>query len=69
MENEKTFEVTGTFLEKKQEKKFAKKVKAVNEKYAVEKILAGIGSKHRSKRRHIKISQVKEVKENAEKDW
>ena len=60
----KTFEITGEFLEKKQAKKFSKQVGAQNENTAREKLLAEFGSKHGLKRRHVKISTVKEVSEN-----
>ncbi|HZX34143.1 MAG TPA: 50S ribosomal protein L18Ae [archaeon] len=57
---EKIFSVAGTF-EKKGEKKFSKEVSAANEKFAVEKVLSSMGSKHRLKRDRIKISAVKEA--------
>lgn len=55
------FEVTGTYLEAKNMKKFTKRVDAFNEKYAMEKIMSLIGSKHKTKRKNIKITEVKKV--------
>lgn len=65
---EKLFEVSGRFLEKKREKKFSKRVFAVTEKFAREKVLAIFGSKQKIKRRHIWINETKEVKEDEGKE-
>lgn len=62
MREAKQFEVKGTFKEKKQEKKFSKKVTAENQKHAIEKTMSLFGSKNRIKRRNIAITEVKEAK-------
>lgn len=67
MRKEKIFEVTGSFAEKGQRKKFAKRVRAFNERFAAEKILSLFGSKHAVKRRNISINEIKEVKADGEK--
>ncbi len=43
--------------------KFSKEVSANNEKNALEKVYADLGSKHKVKRRFIKIEEVKELGE------
>ncbi len=62
MENEKykKFEIKGTFTEKNTEKKFTKTVNALNENTAKHKLFADFGSKHRLKKRQIKIDAIKE---------
>jgi ribosomal protein L20A (L18A) len=59
----KFFEVKGEFSERGKKKKFTKKVKAESHKFAAEKIMCLMGSKHRIKRRHIALSEVKEMGE------
>jgi large subunit ribosomal protein LX len=59
---EKIFLVHGHFSKQGFEKKFEKKVKAVNEKQAMERILSQFGSKNKIKRRDILIEEVKEEK-------
>ena len=59
---EKVFEVTGKFIEKGNEKKFSKTVKALNENNAAERVMCLFGSKHKVKRRHVFIEELKEVK-------
>lgn len=58
----KEFEVKGKYLEKENKKKFSKKIKSLSEKTAKEKTYALIGSKHKVKRRHIEIEEIKEAK-------
>ena len=60
---EKTFMVTGTYVEKKGEKKFAKEIGAQNENFAKEKVLSQVGSKHKVRRNAIKIRSITEKKE------
>ncbi|MFH1240646.1 MAG: 50S ribosomal protein L18Ae [Candidatus Diapherotrites archaeon] len=55
------FEVTGTYLEAKTMKKFTKRVEAFNEKHAMERIMSLIGSKHKTKRKDIKITEAKKA--------
>jgi len=57
----KTFDVTGSFIERGEEKKFRKTVNAFNSNNATEKTLSLFGSKHRIKRNAIAINEVKEV--------
>ena len=68
MADEKIFEVTGKFGKSGNERKFAKRVKAVSGNFAAEKVLALFGSKHRLKRRNIFINEIKEVGEDAGKE-
>ena len=49
------------------EKPFTKRIGAVNEKFAREKILSIFGSRHRLKRRMVKIESVAEAKEKAKR--
>lgn len=60
---DKTYKATGTYKDKGTTKKFMKEVTAVNENYAKEKILAGLGSKHKVTRYAIKIETFEETKE------
>ncbi len=57
----KNFDVTGSFIEKGVQKKFAKTVNALNSNNAAEKTLSLFGSKHRIKRKAIAINEVKEA--------
>ena len=61
MAGDKNFEVTGTYLEAKNIKKFTKNVEAFNEKHAMEKTMSLIGSKHKTKRKNIKITEAKKA--------
>lgn len=53
------FEVNGLLTLKGETKNFSKKVKALNEKNAVERVLTLFGSKNRVKRRKILVKEVK----------
>ena len=57
----KVFRVTGKINKPKLKTAFAKEVVVDKPEHAVEKVYAEIGSKHRVKRFHIKISGVEEV--------
>jgi large subunit ribosomal protein LX len=61
MNKVKVFRVTGEINKPKLVTSFAKEVMADKPEHAVEKVYAEIGSKHRVKRFHIKISGVEEV--------
>jgi large subunit ribosomal protein LX len=61
MNKVKVFRVTGEINKPKLATSFAKEVMADKPEHAVEKVYAEIGSKHRVKRFHIKISGVEEV--------
>lgn len=56
------FEVKGSFLMGEDWMPYTKVVEAPNEKQAGERTLATIGSKHKLKRRYIKVDGVKPVK-------
>lgn len=57
----KAFKVTGEIDKPRLTTPFVKEVLADKSEHAVEKIYSEIGSKHRVKRCHIKISDVKEI--------
>jgi large subunit ribosomal protein LX len=57
----KAFKVTGEISKPKLRTPFVKEVLADKSEHAVEKVYAEIGSKHRVKRCHIKISDVQEI--------
>lgn len=59
----KKFEVTGTFIENHAEKKFTKEISAENQNRAMDKALSMLGSAHKVKRNHIKVTETKEIKE------
>jgi large subunit ribosomal protein LX len=61
MSEMKVFRVTGEISKPNLMTSFAKEVVAAKPEHAVEKVYAEIGSKHRVKRFHIKISGVEEV--------
>ncbi len=55
------FGIKGTFRERGEDKKFTKKISAVNEGFAKEKLYCAIGSEHNVKRRFIKIEGIEKV--------
>jgi large subunit ribosomal protein LX len=57
----KVFRVTGEISKPNLQTSFSKEVVAAKPEHAIEKVYAEIGSKHRVKRFHIKISNVEEV--------
>jgi large subunit ribosomal protein LX len=57
----KVFRVTGKISKPNLQTSFSKEVIAAKPEHAIEKVYAEIGSKHRVKRFHIKISNVEEV--------
>ncbi|RLG61029.1 50S ribosomal protein L18a [Candidatus Geothermarchaeota archaeon] len=48
--------------------KFGILVRAVKPEHAIEKVLSDLGSRHKLKRRHIKIESIREVKLEEVKD-
>jgi len=58
----KMFEVSGKFIQKGNERKFAKKIEAQTEFAAAEKTMALFGSNYKIKRRHVFIEELKEAK-------
>jgi len=57
----KAFKVTGEIDKPRLKTPFARELLADKSEHAVEKVYAEIGSRHRVKRCHIKILDVKEV--------
>jgi large subunit ribosomal protein LX len=57
----KVFRVIGEISKPNLQTSFSKEVIAAKPEHAIEKVYAEIGSKHRVKRFHIKISNVEEV--------
>ena len=55
---QRTFVVKGTFIERKETKKFGKEVTAHNEGFAREKVLSDLGSRHKLRRSAVKIDSV-----------
>lgn len=61
MSEVKVFRVTGEIRKPNLKTRFRKEVIAVKPEHAVEKVYTELGSKHRVKRFHIKISNVEEI--------
>jgi large subunit ribosomal protein LX len=57
----KVFRVTGEILKPNLKTAFKKEILAAKAEHAVEKVYAELGSKHRVKRFHIRITSVEEV--------
>jgi len=57
----KAFKVTGEINKPRLATSFVRELLADKSEHAVEKVYAEIGSRHRVKRCHIKISSVKEI--------
>ena len=57
----KVFKVTGEINKPKLKTPFTKELLAEKSEHAVEKVYSEIGSKHRVKRCHMKISKVEEI--------
>lgn len=57
----KVFKVTGEILKPNLKTPFRKEIVAAKSEHAVEKVYAELGSKHRVKRFHIKITSVEEI--------
>jgi large subunit ribosomal protein LX len=58
----KAFRIKGELLMGRTYQPFTKEVAAESEEEAVEKVLSLLGSKHRTKRRDIKIQRVEELR-------
>jgi large subunit ribosomal protein LX len=58
----KAFKVTGQINKPNLTTPFAKEVLADKSEHAVEKVYSELGSRHRVKRHHIKITNVEEIK-------
>jgi len=61
MKTLKVFRVTGEILKPNLKTSFRKEIMAEKPEHATEKVYAELGSKHRVKRFHIKITGVEEV--------
>jgi large subunit ribosomal protein LX len=61
MSRVKVFRVTGEIRKPNLKTSFRKEVMAVKPEHAVEKVYCELGSKHRVKRFHIKITSVEEI--------
>lgn len=59
MDGEKEYEIIGEYKINKQNKKYTKNIKAINENMAKEKIYTEIGAKQKIKRRDITIKEIK----------
>ncbi len=64
----KAYRVKGEFLMKNVWQPFSKEVVGENEEAAKEKILSIIGSRHKVKRRFIKIAEIKELQKDEIED-
>jgi large subunit ribosomal protein LX len=61
MGNVKIFKIIGEIQKPNWKTSFKKEVLAVKPEHAIEKVYAELGSKHRVKRFHIKISRIDEI--------
>ncbi len=57
----KVFKVTGEICKPNLKTPFTKEILALKSEHAVERVYSELGSKHRVKRHHIKISGVEEI--------
>ncbi len=57
----KVFKVTGEIFKPNLKTSFGREILADKAEHAVEKVYAELGSKHRVKRHHIKITGVEEI--------
>jgi large subunit ribosomal protein LX len=64
----KAYRVKGEFLMKNVWQPFSKEVVGENEEVVREKILSIIGSRHKVKRRFIKIAEIKELQKDEIED-
>lgn len=62
MEKVKVFRVKGETLDPKMRTPFVREIRALKPEDAVEKVYAELGSRHRLKRYHIRISKIEEIK-------
>ena len=64
----KIFRVEGVAVKLSHTMAFSKDVRALNKENAVDKVYADLGSQHRARRVHVKISSVDEVSLTEVKD-
>ena len=64
----KIFKVIGRITKPNFETNFEKEVRALKPEHAIEKVCMELGSKHKVKRFHIKILNVKEIKPEEAED-
>jgi large subunit ribosomal protein LX len=60
----KAFRIEGEFLMKDRWQKFTKEIASKSKDTALEHLLSDMGGRHRTKRKNIKIHDVKELKLN-----
>jgi len=60
----KIYRIEGKMLLKGEWKKFKMEVRALNERDALEEIFSKIGSRHKCKRKHILVKNIKEISLN-----
>ncbi len=58
----KQFLAKGSYYQKGSWKKFSKTVEAASERRAMETLLSLMGSQHKIKRHHVKVTELKEAK-------
>ncbi len=58
----KAFKIEGEFLMRDKWQKFTKEVASKDKKSATENLLSDMGGRHRTKRKNIKIHDIKELK-------
>jgi large subunit ribosomal protein LX len=64
----KVWRATGEYMKRKRRKVFSKEILATSEAHVREKILSELGSRHRVKRRDIKIADIVEIKPEEARD-
>lgn len=62
MHKVKVFRVKGEILDPKMLTPFVREIRALKPEDAVEKVHSELGSRHRLKRYHIRISKIEEIK-------
>ncbi len=62
MNRVKIFRVKGEIVDPKMRTSFVKEFRALKPEDVAEKLYAELGSRHRVKRHHIRISQIEEIK-------
>ena len=62
MEKVKVFRLNGEIRDPKMRTPFVREIRALKPEDAVEKVYAELGSRHKVKRYHIRISKIEEIK-------
>lgn len=66
--SELEFEIRGKYFEKGIQRKFTKRINALNESTAIEKAMALIGSNHKVRRKNIMIEETILIKKEEENE-